>query len=432
MPLSYAGLEEKTAFARRLTDRGVPPEVIRFALLDAFGLSETYGANRNSFLLDAMGQLAFSIDDDTRCRVARSPGHRTGATFGSMARAIRFEAFPDHHAAAQAVSMEPCDVLTLHEAVLGKFLQECVPDDLEQLELDGVDSRLLALLHDGVGKVVISLNGLFGDSGSNVTIEHLFMGGAQRKQLLRSRRYYQLFTSSRMGVKSVDRLTIDRVDTLMTTFIGLDHREFLPPFFPVFRMEDTLFGEMLSACHPDAYLAFLPWVLEHAPPEHRVSNMRDFARSSSAQFWPGQIVQMAVRQFRLPPGALDPAASYALLGAHLTAIGRMPFEAFRAWYIQQRCLLLSGEIEKLARILHQYPRSPRYWIKDVNTALASRKALLGRPLFLAPDEMISRFGPDKAERQCQQLVLRYGELLCWWPEIRRITQELQLHVAQPV
>ena len=114
VPLSYAGLEEKTAFARRLTDRGVPPEVIRFALLDAFGLSETYGANRNSFLLDAMGQLAFSIDDDTRCRVARSPGHRTGATFGSMARAIRFEAFPDHHAAAQAVSMEPCDVLTLH------------------------------------------------------------------------------------------------------------------------------------------------------------------------------------------------------------------------------------------------------------------------------------------------------------------------------
>ena len=51
----------------------------------------------------------------------------------------------------------------------------------------------------------------------------------------------------------------------MTTFFGLDNRVLLPPFFPVQRNSDGIFGLMLqkSTWHGTA---FLPSVLLHAPP----------------------------------------------------------------------------------------------------------------------------------------------------------------------
>lgn len=426
----YAGLEEKAAFARQVIERGIPPEVVQFAISDPLHLGSTYGANRNCFLLDTVGGLAFSTDDDTLCTLRRSPDYRAGVRLGPISQAIRVEAFPDHHSASSSVSIDARDVLALHETVLGKHVRECVPNRLEHLSMDGSDSHFLRAVTTDHGRIVVSVTGLIGDSGSNVTVEHLGVSGELRTRLLRSRQHYQLFASSRIGIKSVEQLTIDRADTFMTTFFGVDHRALLPPFFPVFRMEDALFGQMLRTCDPEAYMGFLPWLLEHAPQDMRVSQVGNVAMGS--QWWPGQLIHLATQQLQFPPKAFGPEESYALLSGHLKAIGRMPFGDFRECYVEQRCLLLGAEMERLSRLLERYPHSPSYWVSDVKTALAFRKSLLGRPVCLAPDAMVSRFGPAEAERRCQQLVLRYGELLSWWPEIRRIMRDAQIRIAQPL
>ena len=51
----------------------------------------------------------------------------------------------------------------------------------------------------------------------------------------------------------------------MTTFLGIDNRHLLPPFFPVQRNSDGIFGHMLRKCVDGSHVAFLPWILLHAP-----------------------------------------------------------------------------------------------------------------------------------------------------------------------
>lgn len=49
----------------------------------------------------------------------------------------------------------------------------------------------------------------------------------------------------------------------MSAITGLDNRQPLPPYFPIERSEDRLFGIMLSALHPDVAVLDYPWAAPH-------------------------------------------------------------------------------------------------------------------------------------------------------------------------
>ncbi len=74
VPVSYAGPEEKRAYAVHLARAsGVPLAVTEFALLNPFRIGYRPGANRNALLLHAAGRACFSADDDTVCRPVPGP-----------------------------------------------------------------------------------------------------------------------------------------------------------------------------------------------------------------------------------------------------------------------------------------------------------------------------------------------------------------------
>jgi hypothetical protein len=56
----------------------------------------------------------------------------------------------------------------------------------------------------------------------------------------------------------------------MTGFFGFDNRVLLPPFFPVQRNADGIFGLILQKCMKGSYIAFLPSVLLHEPAAERM------------------------------------------------------------------------------------------------------------------------------------------------------------------
>jgi len=75
--------------------------------------------------------------------------------------------------------------------------------------------------------------------------------------------------ASRRVVKGVLGPTIADGTFLQTTAIGLDHRDMLPPFQPMFRGEDVVFPVMLRAMRPETCIAYLPWTVLHEPMESR-------------------------------------------------------------------------------------------------------------------------------------------------------------------
>ncbi len=82
-PLWYAGRAEKRAFAGRLADRGIPAEVLSFALSPSPDLGTPYGANRNAFLLATCGEVVLSSDDDILFEAAALPEMDGGLAISS-------------------------------------------------------------------------------------------------------------------------------------------------------------------------------------------------------------------------------------------------------------------------------------------------------------------------------------------------------------
>jgi hypothetical protein len=61
----------------------------------------------------------------------------------------------------------------------------------------------------------------------------------------------------------------------MSQLTGLDNSQLLPPYFPAFRGEDTLFGAMLVAIHSNSVALEYPWSVPHLPLEPRSYSAQD-------------------------------------------------------------------------------------------------------------------------------------------------------------
>src|SRR5205823_3119990 len=101
--VSYAGSEQREAFAHWLAeDSAIPPEILRFALLTS-SAQRGPGASRNCILLQTLGSAILSSDDDIVCSPATVPGTQSsgGAVFEGHQNPAEFWCFADQLHALQ-------------------------------------------------------------------------------------------------------------------------------------------------------------------------------------------------------------------------------------------------------------------------------------------------------------------------------------------
>ena len=242
--IRYAGRREKNRFAEALArESAVPPKIIRFALFGDDRCALTTGANRNSLLLDTVDTFVLSVDDDTRCRIAAAPDAEDAVAFFSGYDPTEFWYFADRASADASIYFVDVDALRCHEALLGNAVAN-VDDPAAN------------------GRVAITLHGLVGDPGMNSPRYYLGMSGPSRERLVASPDAYRSAFRSREVLRTVRRPTVSAGPFCMTTFFGFDNRLALPPFFPVQRNADGIFGLVLQKCVEGSHVAFLPSFLQ--------------------------------------------------------------------------------------------------------------------------------------------------------------------------
>jgi hypothetical protein len=144
----YGGRREKSRFAAALAaESKVAGKIIYFLLFGDERCTRSTGANRNCLLLDTVGTLILTVDDDTLCRTAAVPERETSPSFFSGYDPTAFWFFADRARAIQAVSSVDADVLALHEPLLGSAVAD------------------LGVPAESSGRVAMTLHGLVGDSG---------------------------------------------------------------------------------------------------------------------------------------------------------------------------------------------------------------------------------------------------------------------------
>jgi hypothetical protein len=433
----YAGEDEKRRLVSELAARsGVEADVVGAAVAEFDGCSFHCGANRNAVLLDAAGDAVLMVDDDTTARAARPTDAGDGLRLSSRPDPWSLHFFARVEDALDTADWQDEDLLAWHRRFLGSSPAACAfgraarsiplpldPDGVT-LDLNEADAALIAAFSRGRGRVVVTCAGMAGDSGVGGPLSFLWLQGAERERLLED---YELYRVTRGVHRGADVATISNTRFLMTPHVAFDVRGTIPPFSPVLRNEDGAFGNMLRTCEPESYTAFLPWSVEHAPPNPRAGDF-DQALRSVGRANANRIIGDLAHTYEPAPGVTDPAMRLRSFGRYLTALGAMSPADFDALVRYQITATVGRRIEMLTRAIDLHSGQPERWAEDCAAAMAEGLRVLTEDALVVAD--MPGDTPDERHRRFQRLLHRFGRVIDAWPAMLEAAADMR--VARPL
>ncbi len=418
--IRYIGVEEKSEFANTLSRRAqVPPDIVRFALVNDEGCPEATGGHRNALLLATLDELTVQVADHVEWAIAPGAGLADGITLTSARDPT--SVWPDDDS---RVSGDPdaasWDFLALHEHLLGKPLARCLDGyGHEHVSTDGIATSFVRQLRGGSGKVQITSLGVAGDLGTDSELPMLCADGTARDRLLRSADAYRRLVQSRHGVRAVSDTTVGDGAFASGLNIGLDNREPLPPFMPVQGNQDIIFAKAARATGTGLF-GHLPWTIRHKAPQPR-----DRGRYLSAYVQSGDIMEALVDFFDQATRS-GVGRNLAELGSLLVELGTLPPRDFDE--LLQRILWTRAlqRIRLLDQLLAKHRREPDFWADDVAAYLSAVREAVRREDYAVPSDLGAVFGKEAASNLMERLVLNFGRLLQVWPHLRETALELRV------
>ncbi len=433
----YAGEDEKRRFVTELAARsGVEADVVRAAVADFDGCGWHTGANRNAALLDAAGGAVLTVDDDTTARAAYPTDAGDGLRVSSRPDPWSLHFFARVEDALDAADWRDTDLLAWHRRFLGRSPAACafgpaargMPLPLDAsgatLDLNEADAALIAAFSRGRGRVAVTSAGVTGDSGMRPSLYFLWVRGPAHERVLED---YESYRATRAVHRGADVATISNTPFLMTPHVAFDVRATIPPFSPVLRNEDGAFGEMLRTCAPESYTAFLPWSVEHTPPDARAVDFDKVLRSV-ARVGANDIIIGLAHTYEPAPGVSDPAMRLRAFGRYLAALGAMPPADFDALVRYRITTAVGNRIEALTRIVDQNSGQPEQWAEDCGAAVTEGLRALTEDALVVVD--MPGATPDERHRRFQRLLHRFGRLIDAWPTLLEAAADMR--VAQPL
>jgi acyl carrier protein len=425
--VTLAGAEDMRNLSNRLIQAGLSKEVVEFGFqgLDHLGLGAE-GANRNLLLLATAGEAFLSIDDDTECRFACAPTFqsRLGNSSGphpSVYDPVEIWTYDNRESLLSSVQLTDIDFVGGHEELLGRETLHLAAVVEAEPKLQAGD---LSRLRQNPGRIMVTLNGSVGDCGWGSPSRYLFIDDSSFERLTRSEQGYSSGTTSRDILRVTPSFIItERINNLMTTLFGADNRTILPPFVPVGRGADVVFGQMLKKVEPHGWFGHLPWAILHAPLEQK-------------RFWPGEVLRSAATTdlkgmfCTLISGLVDnetPNADSALrkMGQALIEIGNQPIEDFQAFLVERGRARVEDEIAFLEDRAQRFGGVATPWARDVNAYISALKQNRNQLTAAIPAELL--YGRDilEAVRLARQIVSLYGHFLSAWPLAVSIMRDLE-------
>ena len=413
----YAGEGEKQRFAAQLVKRsGCSPEAVEFALFDPLRTGFTCGANRNAVLLHGAGRMICSVDDDVVCRLASAAEPRDGLALFATCDPFSRWYFADREAALAAADFVDVDFLALNEAMLGRPLAGLMPTDAAALDVAQANDEILRRIEGGQARVRATFAGHVGDPGIPTSAYYLYCEGENFERLTASEDHYRSVFRGRSVLTLAASRAIGDASVSPGMAMGLDHRELLPPFFPVLHAEDFIFGATLWRCCPRALLGHLPFAIEHTParvkPIVLPSDLAVDCRVVVFEF--AHIMRRIVLDHPLATHA-DGSSRMQTLGRALSEIGALAAADFRDFLRMQTLAHASEHLGFLERQLREKPDAPDFWHLDVQGLIDHTRDAIGHDDFDIPLDLQSARAPEENRALMQTLIGRFGELLQEWP-----------------
>ncbi len=276
--IHYIGVQEQEALIRGLVTRLPSHEhSIRF-LLDAHiwqGFA-TYGRSRNLCLLFSVGFRTLMMDDDVLLESMLSPIVEKGVSIDSNTKrqAGFFQNEAEMFSAAKRGDFDP---LSEHARFLGgsmgRALKQLNGGEFKEEQLLDCKGIFATVLTPG-SPVLVTQNGTFGDPGTGSVHWGIAIGDTSLRRLASEPQGVRAALENRLAWLGCTRPNFFKL-SVISQITGLDNSYLLPPYFPVLRGEDALFGSMLTMVQPDGIVLEYPWGVPHLPVDGRSFSVDD-------------------------------------------------------------------------------------------------------------------------------------------------------------
>ena len=269
--MHYVGAtEQKLLMDKLVADLPQHEQGIRFLIDRARWTDQSsHGLSRNLCLLLSVDRRAIILDDDVICAAVESPHKTSGLQFGDRKREVDFYASQED--ILQRTTRADFDPLSGHANCLGLNIGQAMAkisgEPITPAMLHGASSAYLSQW-TAESPVLVTETGSIGDSGTLDTNWIFTLDENSAKRLSQHPGGLEGAFSSRCYWMGQPRPSFSKI-SVISQVTGLDNSQLLPPYFPVFRGEDYLFGAMTEYLHPQGAVLEYDWCVPHFPLEQR-------------------------------------------------------------------------------------------------------------------------------------------------------------------
>lgn len=419
----YFGAEQQTQLIRDLCAELPEHQPSIAFLLSPMPELATYGRSRNFALLLSVGKKLVMMDDDILYQPKQPPSNSRQIRFGPAPKQARFFSSTEgwdqweepKGALGHLQGMETAlgsTVAQIHQLAAGQGLSA---DSFRQART-GYLSDL-----EASSRVILCSVGSLGDGGTSGSNWILQLDADNRTDLMQSEALYHSATSSKCHWLGFDHYALSNEFSLLSQMLGLDHRRLTAPYFPYFRNEDFLFGEILKALYPKDLCVNLPWAIPHLPLEARPWNKERL--TSPPRYGLSDFAGDFLFYARQNMFAAEPADRLRAVAAALHDLGQASMPAIAARIIHETRAAIAADMTRLRTILTE-GNLPAYFQADIEKSLSNHRLALEQkdpdffPICLG--HVPSNVRLDTAKGLWQ----RFATSLIAWPEIRAAAQRL--------
>jgi hypothetical protein len=402
-----AHLARESGVSRRLLDYGLLPRA-------PHGIVDT-GANRNLLQLLSVGRPVLSIDDDVDVRlVVPSAVVQGGRTVCHSPDVFSVWCFAELQQVLEAcATSEPPGFPGKAAEFLGASPRRVLQQWRQQpggLDASSVCAHLFRAAQYGTGRIGFVFPGVSGDPGWEDPIALLWRDAEDPSSDVNQGRAHLL--RSRAAIRAPAKPTLYHGDEFLSTCYALDNSQLLPPFFPLGRGQDGMYGAVLALCFPEMFGVHLPECVVHdtgrPPYGESISTYVGAIRIA-------EILYACLLRTSDWPAGLDAAGRLNALGAWLHQLGNWNSPAFEDHIVGSLVRSRSAVLVQARARLGAVHGKPTDWMKAAaEYTTATEAVVIDMPACL--DRALETMGVSI--QQVQHWIRDYGELLQCWPAIR--------------
>ena len=371
--------------------------------------------NRNLLILLSRGENVLFIDDDVVCDVWRPRSFRRGFGLCGHIEERNIAFYKTRKAVCDLLVPATVDLLKVHETALDRQVKALAA--IGPLSSTGTVCNHMRQAARGrrAARVRMTFSGIAGDAGVNYPDRFLFSTGQWAAVLRRSWNVLDTALNYREICKIANRYLLMHEVSCMAACMGLSNRRLVPPFLPVGRNEDGLFGAMLSAIDSTTVSCHVPYAVLHdsaRPPRYARSRFPSAKETRAADL----LIALVHLWLRSADGS-QPHLRLVRLGAWLRDLAGLETRAFVEVLTVAVLTTRERELARIETMVEPGSEWPAYWQQALQAYRRELLKNLQLADFAQPIEFRHATTRARGWKDFQQFVRSSAELLIAWPAV---------------